>query len=59
VSDMTPQPNSRSDDAPAFPRSGRRGPNLATLAQLRGLRRPRLRAPEARRHQVPQDCAAC
>jgi len=56
---MSPQPNSRPDHASAFPRSGRRGPNLATLAQLRGLRRPRLRAPEARRHQVPQECAAC
>jgi hypothetical protein len=59
VSHMTPQPNSRSDHASAFPRSGKRGPNLATLAQLRGLRRPRLRAPEARRHQVSQECATC
>ena len=42
-----------------FPRSSDRGPNLATLDQLRGLRRPRLMTPEARRHQVPQECSAC
>lgn len=56
---MTPQPSPRPDHAPTFPRSAERGPNLATLDQLRGLRRPRLRAPEARRHQVPQECVAC
>jgi hypothetical protein len=43
----------------AFPTSGKRGPNLATLDRLRSLRRPRLMAPEARRHQVPQECRAC
>jgi hypothetical protein len=60
VDHMTPSENPRRQTHPTtFPRSGHHGPNLATLDQLRGLRRPRLRSPEARRHQVPVDCAAC
>jgi len=42
-----------------FPPSSQHGPNLATLDRLRGLRRPLLRAPEARLHQAPRECAAC
>ncbi|WP_344195675.1 hypothetical protein [Pedococcus aerophilus] len=42
-----------------FPRASSTGPNLATLDRVRGLRRPRLMQPEARRHQVEQECRAC
>ena len=39
-----------------FPRASSAGPNLATLDRVRGLRRPRLMQPQARRHQVEQEC---
>ncbi|NYG07843.1 hypothetical protein BJ986_002330 [Phycicoccus badiiscoriae] len=56
---MTPSTNSHQPGPRTFPRSGESGPNLATLDRLRGLRRPRLMQPEARRHQLPQECRAC
>ncbi|QGN56779.1 hypothetical protein [Nostocoides sp. HKS02] len=53
-------PNHHHEDTPStFPRSSKRGPNLATLDRVRGLRRPRLMQPEARRHQLPAECRAC
>jgi len=45
--------------ASSLPGTGSSRPNLATLDQLRGLRRPRLMQPEARRHQIEQECRAC
>ena len=61
--DMTPAntpPEARQNPGPrTFPRSSSTGPNLATLDRVRGLRRPRLMQPEARRHQVGQECRAC
>ncbi|HET7277340.1 MAG TPA: hypothetical protein VFJ22_04620 [Dermatophilaceae bacterium] len=56
---MTAPKNHREDSQRAFPRSRDHQPNLATLDRLRGLRRPRLMAPAARRHQVPQECSTC
>lgn len=53
-------PKSFRETPRSFPRShDNDGPNLATLDRLRALRKPRLLQPEARRHQVPQECRAC
>ena len=56
---MTPTNPPRQSGLRAVPRTGSSGPNLATLDQLRGLRRPRLMQPEARRHQIEMECKAC
>jgi hypothetical protein len=56
---MTAPKSHREDSQTDFPRSNANHPNLATLDRLRGLRRPRLMTPEARRHQVPQECTTC
>ncbi|NNM46261.1 hypothetical protein [Knoellia koreensis] len=44
---------------PRSPAPATTAPNLATLDRFRGLRRPRLMQPEARRHQIAQECRAC
>ncbi|WP_157692960.1 hypothetical protein [Pedococcus dokdonensis] len=56
---MTPTNAAHQTVARPLPRTGSSRPNLATLDQLRGLRRPRLMQPEARRHQVEVECRAC
>ncbi|KRE57224.1 hypothetical protein [Phycicoccus sp. Soil748] len=55
----TPRPPRQNAGLRTFPRTSSTGPNLATLDRVRGLRRPRLLQPEARRHQVEQECRAC
>ena len=44
---------------PRFPRSTTSGPNLATLDQLRSLRRPRLVPAPARRRLATRECVSC
>lgn len=56
---MTPTNTSQTAGPRTLPRTGSSRPNLATLDQLRGLRRPRLMQPQARRHQIEQECRAC
>ncbi|GAB3065227.1 MULTISPECIES: hypothetical protein [unclassified Phycicoccus] len=56
---MTPTNTPRQPGPRTFPRASSTGPNLATLDRVRGLRRPRLMQPEARRHQIEQECRAC
>jgi hypothetical protein len=57
---QSPRRSARDNLRPTtFPRTSEHGPNLATLDRFRGLRRPRLMQPEARRHQIEQECRAC
>ena len=55
----TPRQPHQTPGPRTFTRTSGTGPNLATLDRVRGLRRPRLMQPEARRHQVEQECRAC
>ena len=51
----------REHPAPAttFPRSSSSGPNLATLDQLRAVRRRRATPTAALRRPLPGECVAC
>jgi hypothetical protein len=56
---MNPENRHSSAPAPTFPRSSSTGPNLATLDQLRAVRRRRNTPTAALRRPLPGEKVAC